>query len=128
MSQFFKSIQYFLKFCNKLASFILQSTLSILLYYFIFVLFLFCIFYYFILFYFCFILFFTPQTHRLCSICHSRVAAGLCWVKRKNHLVFWCLPGRELTFLGHESSALTTRPQPLAILYFLSSVINKPTA
>ena len=26
------------------------------------------------------------------------------------HLVYWCLPGHDLTTLGHESSALTTRP------------------
>ena len=31
------------------------------------------------------------------------------------HLVFWCLLGRELTTLGHESAALTTRPWLLAV-------------
>ena len=33
------------------------------------------------------------------------------WNNQHNiHLVFWCLSGRELTTLGCESSALTTRP------------------
>ena len=37
------------------------------------------------------------------------------------HLVFWCLPGRELTTLGHESAALTTRSWLLAIMFLKTS-------
>ena len=39
------------------------------------------------------------------------------WNNQHNiHIVFWCLPGRELTTLGHESAAITTRPWLLALI------------